>query len=171
MARNANQSLKQRINSLVLKTLQENTGKERHTMLSQTQESWKVKLFQNTRVICSVRDCQMVIDEIMKKIPKNGSINNGSDNGITWPFTNDKPVIGFDCEGINLGVKGHITLMQIATMAGFSYIFDLISCPAMIDAGLKNILQNPNVIKVSKSQSYVDAIFFICYLSDNSRLS
>lgn len=147
--RNANnQTLKQRINNLVLKTLQENTGKERHTLLNQNQESWKVKLFQNTRVICSVRECQMVIDELMRGIPKNATVSVHETEEIIWPFLDDRQVIGFDCEGINLGVKGQITIMQVATMAGFCYIFDLISCPNMIDAGLKTILENPHVIKV-----------------------
>ncbi|KAJ8954248.1 hypothetical protein NQ318_005844 [Aromia moschata] len=77
-----NQSLKQRINNLVLKTLQENTGRERQNLLNhQTHsDSWKAKLFQNTRVICSVRECQMVIDDIMSKAaPRNGD--------QAWPFT------------------------------------------------------------------------------------
>lgn len=156
-----NQSLKQRINSLVLKTLQENTGRERQTLLNQNQnysESWKVRLFQNTRVICSVRECQMVIDDIISKRnaqgnPRNveNSIWNGSGENCedAWPFKEDRVVIGFDCEGINLGLKGQLTLMQIATMSGFSYIFDLISCPAMIESGLRKLLESKDVIKVS----------------------
>lgn len=147
-----NQTLKQRINNLVLKTLQENTGRERQTLLNQNQnysESWKVRLFQNTRVICSLRECQMVIEEIMSKAKQqeNGLQQNG-DSEIIWPFTDDKVVVGFDCEGINLGLKGQLTLMQIATMSGYSYIFDLISCPQMVDNGLRRLLESPNVIKV-----------------------
>lgn len=132
---NYNQTLKQRINNLVLKTLQENTGRERQNLLNHQQysDTWKAKLFQNTRVICSTRECQVVIDEILSR--KRRGTNQPSEDG--WPFTDDKIVVGFDCEGINLGVKGQLTLMQIATMDGFSYVFDLISCPQMIDAGLK----------------------------------
>lgn len=148
---NHNQSLKQRINTLVLKTLQENTGRERQTLLNQTQnnsDSWKVKLFQNTRVICSVRECQMVIDEIMNNKSAKHQNPNANSETESWPFVDGKVVVGFDCEGINLGLKGQLTLMQIATMTGFIYIFDLISCPAMIEAGLKKILESPNIIKV-----------------------
>lgn len=152
-----NQTLKQRINNLVLKTLQENTGRERQTLLNQNQnysESWKVRLFQNTRVICSLRECQMVIEEIMAKVKseENGLQNGDDDDGdetTIWPFTDDKVVVGFDCEGINLGVKGQLTLMQIATMSGYSYIFDLISCPQMVDNGLRQLLESHNVIKVT----------------------
>lgn len=138
-----NQSLKQRINNLVLKTLQENTGRDRQSLLnSQYNDTWKTRLFQNTRVICSTKECQMVIDDIMNKI------SNHSDD-VTWPFTSEKVVVAFDCEGINIGIKGQLTLMQIATMSGFSYVFDLISCPQMIDYGLKKLLESPYVVKVS----------------------
>jgi exonuclease 3'-5' domain-containing protein 1 len=142
---NYNQTLKQRINNLVLKTLQENTGKERQTLLNHQahNESWKVKLFQNTRVICSVRECQMVIEDIMGKA-RSAQGYAESD----WPFAGDKIVVGLDCEGINLGVKGQLTLLQIATMSGFSYVFDLISCPGMIEAGLKRLLESTDVVKI-----------------------
>ncbi|XP_019763766.2 uncharacterized protein LOC109540050 [Dendroctonus ponderosae] len=140
---NYNQSLKQRINNLVLKTLQENTGRDRQSMLNQQpyNDTWKIKLFQNTRVICSVRECQMVTDDILAR--KNSKASNSD-----WPFTEDKVIVGLDCEGINLGVKGQLTLLQIATMAGFAYVFDLISCPQMIEAGLRRILESPDVIKI-----------------------
>lgn len=169
---NSNQTLKQRLNSIVLKTLQENTGRDRQIMMHQNQDSWKAKLMHNTRVICSVRECQMIVDDIMNKRNKgvrgqqdykthqqelkSNNLNKSQQNQrtseeleeIQWPFTEDKVVIGFDCEGINLGVKGQLTLLQIATMAGFSYIFDLITCPTMIDAGLKKLLESPDVIKI-----------------------
>lgn len=148
---NNNQSLKQRINNLVLKTLQENTGRDRQSMMNQNQnytESWKVTLFQNTRVICNVRECQLVIDQIMNRKTSHIQHNGNCDNENPWPFTEDKVVVGFDCEGINLGVKGQLTLMQIATLNGISYVFDLISCPAMIHSGLKTILESNEVVKV-----------------------
>lgn len=85
----------------------------------------------------------MVIDDIMNKISRNNE-------DTTWPFTGEKVVVAFDCEGINIGVKGQLTLMQIATMSGFSYVFDLISCPQMIDFGLKRLLESRDVVKVSE---------------------
>lgn len=145
---NYNQSLKQRINNLVLKTLQENTGRDRQAMLNQQphNDNWKVKLFQNTRVICSVRECQMIVDEIMGK--KSNNKVQSVEEPEEWPFTEDKIVVGFDCEGINLGVKGQLTLLQMATMSGLVYVFDLISCPQMIEAGLRRLLESPDVIKI-----------------------
>ncbi|XP_072381573.1 uncharacterized protein egl [Diabrotica undecimpunctata] len=140
-----NQSLKQRINNLVLKTLQENTGREqRQGMMNQHithTDSWKTKLFQNTRVICTPRECQLVIDDIISKAERTRP-------NPSWPFTPENVVVAFDCEGINLGVKGQLTLMQIATMSGFCYVFDLISCPEMIEYGLRRLLESATVIKV-----------------------
>lgn len=98
-----NQSLKQRINSLVLKTLQENTGKDRQALMNPNvnnfTDSWKIKVIQNTRVICSVKECKQVIDEIMSS-----RVNKKTDND-QWEFSENKVVVGFDCEGINLGKK------------------------------------------------------------------
>lgn len=144
-----NQSLKQRINNLVLKTLQENTGRDRQTLLNpQYNDTWKTRLFQNTRVICSPKECQMVTEDIMNRVSR-------PTDDATWPFTSEKVVVAFDCEGINIGIKGQLTLMQIATMTGFSYVFDLISCPQMIDYGLKKLLESPDVVKVSKHVLYL----------------
>lgn len=63
----ANQTLKQRLNSIVLKTLQENTGRDRQMMMHQTQDAWKKKLMYNTRVIRTTRECQTVIEDIMNR--------------------------------------------------------------------------------------------------------
>lgn len=157
-----NQTLKQRINNLVLKTLQENTGRDRQSLLnSQHSDTWKMRLFQNTRVICSPKECQMVIADIMNKISK-------PSEEVTWPFTSEKVVVAFDCEGINIGVKGQLTLMQIATMSGFSYVFDLISCPQMIDYGLKKLLESPDVVKVSE---YVTKYIQVISLKSSTPIS
>lgn len=91
----------------------------------------------------------MVIEDIFSKA------NKGSDPD--WPFTSDKLAIAFDCEGINLGIKGQLTLIQIATMSGFCYIFDLISCPQMIDNGLKKLLESPDIVKVFIYTNYCNS--------------
>lgn len=63
--------------------------------------------------------------------------------------TGDQVVISFDCEGINLGAKGQLTLIEIGTTRGEAFIFDLLSCPEMVlDGGLKTLLESENVIKV-----------------------
>lgn len=164
-----NQTLKQRINNLVIKTLAENLEKDKHSMTAiQTNaqlkednkavvaasntpavssttpttvspsnanyfmgDTWKIKILQNTRVIQTIKDCLFVTEAILKSAQ------------------NEQVVISFDCEGINLGVKGQLTLVEIGTTRGEAFIFDVLTCPEMVqDGGLKLLLENENVIKV-----------------------
>lgn len=175
-----NQSLKQRINNLVIKTLAENEKDKPNTAISvhlttnQTNnantvtnanttntntntttgaqltaspvkstsdnsannmfigDTWKIKVLQNTRVIATVNESQFVTDAIAKSATK------------------DEPVvISVDCEGINLGLKGELTLVEIGTVRGEAFIFDVLQCPnIMTEGGLKALLENENVIKI-----------------------
>lgn len=157
---NKNQTLKQRINSLVMKTLVENLEKEKQTVSYQTShnhantngtdvrtvqnlipsshnyfvgDTWKIKVFQNTRVISTIKESVFVTDAIM-----NSAGNSG-----------EQIVISLDCEGINLGVKGQLTLIELGTTRGEAFIFDVLTCPQiMTDGGLKMLLENDRVIKV-----------------------
>lgn len=62
----------------------------------------------------------------------------------------EKVAVSFDCEGINLGVKGQLTLFQLGTASGLAYIFDLITCPTLVTAGgLQHLLESETVTKVS----------------------
>lgn len=145
----ANQTLKQRINSIVIKNLAENMVRDRvnnhlnsrgmeetngtpsinNTVMG---EAWRQKILQSTTVIANPRECATLIDMIMcqKRI-------------------NSKVIISFDCEGINLGLKGVLTLCQIATMNGEVYILDIMACPSMIIEGkIKDLLESDNVIKI-----------------------
>lgn len=175
-AGNKNQSLKQRINNLVIKTLAENSEKDKHSNLnvyqsSQTNEkittasnsnasnannsgaqlaasiannspdhcnnlfngdTWKIKVLQHTRVIATIKESVFVTDAILKSA------------------TNNEPiVISVDCEGINLGIKGELTLIEIGTVRGEAFIFDVLACPNIIsEGGLKALLENDKVIKI-----------------------
>lgn len=135
-----NQSLKQRVNSVVMKTLADNTEKDRTyatTSLScegsaSGGENWKMKVLHATRVIASVKDSLQIVEDIMYRAKPEKKI-----------------AISFDCEGINLGVKGQLTLFQIATVSGLAYIFDLVTCPTLVTAGgLQCLLESEAVIKV-----------------------
>lgn len=168
-----NQSLKQRINNLVVKTLAENFEKDKHTMnvyqhqqqqqhLSNAASSApmpndnrapsnttppstnmggnlnlfvgdtaKIKILQNTRVISTIKESVFVTDAIMKSAQ------------------NQRVVISVDCEGINLGVKGQLTLIEVGTTRGEAFIFDVMVCPEILaDGGLKALLECDQVIKV-----------------------
>uniref|UniRef100_A0ABK8FF28 3'-5' exonuclease domain-containing protein n=2 Tax=Anopheles gambiae TaxID=7165 RepID=A0ABK8FF28_ANOGA len=181
-----NQTLKQRINSLVIKTLAENLEKDKHSMgaiqtttqqhnaagagggaggstggsagmgggstgqsgaMSPTPppiggnpvhsnnyfigDTWKIKVLQNTRVISTVKESLFVTNAIMKS------------------SLEEQAIVSFDCEGINLGVRGQITMVQLGTTRGEAFIFDIATCPDMVvEGGLKEILESEKVIKV-----------------------
>ncbi|KMY96103.1 uncharacterized protein LOC6735926 [Drosophila simulans] len=178
-----NQTLKQRINTLVIRTLAENLEKDKQSLANQqggpisphaspvhsiansssnqnagsaannansnsnanpnnanhspshsyfVGDTWKIKVLQNTTVIANVKQSVFVTDIILKYAAKNESI-----------------VVSLDCEGINLGLKGEITLIEIGTTRGEAFLFDVQSCPAMVtDGGLKTVLEHDQVIKV-----------------------
>ncbi|XP_058167890.1 uncharacterized protein LOC131282437 [Anopheles ziemanni] len=185
-----NQTLKQRINSLVIKTLAENLEKDKHAMgaiqqqASQQQQqvptattttttssgsltpgsngtqpgtmsptppaigqnsgaspvhsnnyfigdTWKIKVLQNTRVISTVKESLFVTNAILKSALE------------------EQAIVSFDCEGINLGIRGQITLVQLGTTRGEAFIFDIATCPDMVvEGGLKEILESEKVVKV-----------------------
>ncbi|XP_014215546.1 uncharacterized protein LOC106644518 [Copidosoma floridanum] len=128
------QTLKQRINSLLIKTLAENTERDRSLQNAVIGEALKSKVSQQTKVVVSVKDCSAVVDELM--------YNRKS-------MVDGKCVVSFDCEGINLGLKGKITVMQIGTMSGQVYVFDLITCPNILQyGGLRKLLESDAVVKV-----------------------
>lgn len=168
-AGNKNQSLKQRINNLVIKTLAENSEKDKHSInvyqnnqitnqissVPNTNigaqlaasiannspdhcnnlfngDTWKIKVLQHTRVIATIKESLFVTEAILKS------------------STNSEPVIiSVDCEGINLGIKGELTLIEIGTIRGEAFIFDVLTCPSILtEGGLKALLENEKVIKV-----------------------
>lgn len=146
------QTLKQRINTLVMKTLADNTEKDRSLQTMQMGDAWKLKVLQQTRVIVNPRESLQIIEDIInpRKPPSDGKI-----------------VVSFDCEGINLGVKGQLTLVQIGTMSGQAYVFDLFACPNLVQAGgLQKLLEHKDVIKVRKNiknSTHISFVSFIFY--------
>ncbi|XP_063833372.1 egalitarian protein homolog [Ostrinia nubilalis] len=143
----ANQTLKQRINSIVIKNLAENMVRDRvnnhlNARSEETNgtpslrnnvmgEAWRQKVLQCTTVIANVRECATLVESIMN------------------PKRNAKSIVSFDCEGINLGLKGVLTLCQIATMNGEVYILDIMACPGMLIEGkIKDLLESETVIKI-----------------------
>lgn len=147
-----NQSLRQRVNSLVIKTLAENMEKDKIGATTQQQQqqhdtanlkpyttantfagdTWKLKVLQNTRVITNIKDSIFVTDALAK-----------------FATPEQQVVISLDCEGVNIGTKGTITLIQVGTSKGEAFIFDIQECPEIIaEGGLKSILEDENIIKV-----------------------
>uniref|UniRef100_A0A336LUJ2 CSON004888 protein n=2 Tax=Culicoides sonorensis TaxID=179676 RepID=A0A336LUJ2_CULSO len=158
----ARQTLKQRINSLVIKTISDNLEKDKHSHSLQSQQqqqltetsnnnrnspntspihsggvnhfngdTWRIKILQNTRVIATVKESLFVTDALLKQSKQNPT------------------VISVDCEGINLGVRGQLTLIEIGTTRGEAFMFDLMVCPELVlNGGLKALMESENVIKV-----------------------
>lgn len=141
------QTLKQRINSLLIKTLAENTERDKSLQNAVIGEALKSRVSQQTKLVVSVRECLPIVDDIMypRKPPSDGRI-----------------VVSFDCEGINIGPKGRLTLVQIGTMSGQVYVFDLITCPNILQSGnLQKLLESEKVIKVgSLLLNFFDFVVF-----------
>uniref|UniRef100_A0A182N861 3'-5' exonuclease domain-containing protein n=1 Tax=Anopheles dirus TaxID=7168 RepID=A0A182N861_9DIPT len=94
-------------------------------------DTWKIKVLQNTRVISTVKESLFVTNAILKSALE------------------EQAIVSFDCEGINLGVRGQITMVQLGTTRGEAFIFDIATCPDMVvEGGLKEILESEKVIKV-----------------------
>ncbi|VVC97060.1 egalitarian protein homolog [Leptidea sinapis] len=142
----ANQTLKQRLNSLVIKNLAENMVRDRvnnvYNRCSEdsngatlrnmmTGEAWRQKVIQSTTIIANVRECATLMDSILN------------------PKRSGRSIVSFDCEGINLGMRGVLTLCQIGTMNGEVFILDIMTCPGMIIEGkIKELLESENVVKI-----------------------
>lgn len=145
-----NQTLKQRVNSLVMKTLADNSEKDSKivatslpasvtnnataTQSTQNVEAYKTKVLQSTRVILNVKESLQVIDDIFSRVKPGGPT----------------VAVSMDCEGINLGTRGQLTSIQLGLMTGHAFIFDLVTCPGLVTAGgLKRLLESDEVVKVS----------------------
>jgi exonuclease 3'-5' domain-containing protein 1 len=57
--------------------------------------------------------------------------------------------LGLDCEGVNLGPDGEVTLVQIVTPDSDIYLFDVLTCPEIAPI-LKPILESESILKVRK---------------------
>lgn len=158
--RRGNLTLKQRISNLVTKTLAENEEKDKklpnalqslnngsvsssnssstatspvHSRSYFLSNTWKIKVLQNTQIISTIHESLFVCNAIMKSAPS----------------PDERVIISFDSKGVNLGVKGQLTLIEIGTVRGEAFIFDLQQCPQMmIDGGIKMLLEDENIIKI-----------------------
>ncbi|XP_046572934.1 uncharacterized protein LOC124280967 [Haliotis rubra] len=78
------------------------------------------------KVVDNVADCVKAVDDLLR----------GS-------------VVAVNCEGINLGKKGRLTLLQVAKQDGFVYLFNVFVEPKVFTEGqLKSFLENKATTKV-----------------------
>lgn len=124
------QSLKQRINSLVMKTIAENTERNNRTPNGHDDgDAWKGKILNKIKsTVTSIKECSIIVDKILAQ----------------------KSAVGIDFDGVCIGANGQLSLMQVVNEDGFCFIFDLIACPQLVKSGgLQTLLESEEVLKVS----------------------
>ena len=90
-------------------------------------ESNKYWTLQVSRVVVTVKESNQLVEEIMRA---------------------GQP-IGLDGEGVNLGPKGALTLIQISTMNGQVSLFDVQTNPELLShGGLDTLLESESIVKV-----------------------
>lgn len=58
-------------------------------------------------------------------------------------------VLAVDCQGVHLGTKGTLTLLQIGTSKEEVYLFDVHHCDELLSvAELKRVLESEDIVKV-----------------------
>jgi len=161
------QTLKQRVNMVVMRMIAQNSDQEQrgareeaggrgeprappgvyqppHLQAHQgeSREAVKQRVLAVSRVVVSAREAAAVVEELLRA---------------------GQPV-GFDGEGVNLGPKGQLTLVQISTVGGQVIIFDVQTCPAlMTQGGLKQLLESEHIPKVVHDcRNDSAALFFQC---------
>jgi len=93
----------------------------------ESREALKYSVLQVSRVVVSVRESVQIVEELLRA---------------------GQPV-GLDGEGVNLGPKGQMTLLQMSTVRGEVIIFDVQTTPAiMTQGGLQRLLESEHIIKV-----------------------
>ena len=87
-----------------------------------------------TRVVMTAKEASQIVDKIMM-----GAGSGGGGGGNKSPPGGGPGVttaVAVDGEGINLGTKGQLTLLQISTAEKQTYIFDLMADPTMWNEGM-----------------------------------
>ena len=123
------QSLKQRVNNVVLKVLADNSDKDKSTVPAVSDEAHRLSIYQRSRLIISYRESAQVLAEIIRR----------------------GEAVAVDCEGVNLSTpaKGQVTLVQLGVMSGQALILDVLTDPQIWEEGqLKAVLQCNHVVKV-----------------------
>ena len=87
------------------------------------------KVLEVSRVVSSTRESLQIVEDILR----------------------DGQPVGLDGEGVNLGPKGELTLLQVSRLGGEVIIFDVQTNPALItQGGLQSLLESENTIKVRR---------------------
>lgn len=130
-------SFQQRLKSQIMKAVADNSAmdyRDRPAYAANGKEGNSLdnnlsKMMRNVKIITKLKDCVAAVKKISSE---------------------RDPVVALDVEGVNLGPKGPMTLLQLATQDEQVYIFDVFSNPNLIDeGGLKEILESEHILKVA----------------------
>ncbi|XP_042218017.1 uncharacterized protein LOC121863422 [Homarus americanus] len=137
------QTLKARVNSLLRKTLADNSERDRVSYTGGGEvggEGVTGRLLRHTRVVVSVREARQLVSAIL---------------GARQP-------VSFDGEGVNLGPSGPMTLLQIGLVSGHIYIFDvMVERSLMYEGGLRELLESTDIVKVRTRYCYQYSLIII----------
>ncbi|XP_037030004.1 egalitarian protein homolog isoform X2 [Bradysia coprophila] len=93
----------------------------------------------NTLIISTVADSLRVTSEILKLVADNG----------------DQALVSFNCKGSRAGVYTEMTLLELGTPNGQTFLFDVLTCPRiMTDGGVKELLVSDRIVKVMHNCRY-----------------
>lgn len=127
-------TFQQRLKSQIMKAVADNSAldyKDRMLFSNSNKETIDnsvLRMVKRAKIITKTKECSSVVKYIQAL---------------------KDPVIAFDGEGVNLGPSGPMTLLQFATLDEHVFLFDLLSCPQLIeDGGLKDILESKEILKV-----------------------
>ncbi|XP_045603344.1 egalitarian protein homolog [Procambarus clarkii] len=125
------QTLKARVNSLLRKTLADNSERDRVSYTGGGDvgsEGVTGRLLRHTRVVVSIREARQLVSAILAA----------------------RQPVSFDGEGVNLGPSGPMTLLQIGLVSGHIYIFDvMVERSLMYEGGLRELLESTDIVKVA----------------------
>lgn len=153
---NSASSINQRLRSQIMKIVTDNSmikyknlpySSSTSLSSSSMNSTNEATLLRNSRIITKTKEGDDIINDIFK----------------------NHNVVSFDCEGINLGASGQITLIQIAVMPPSDsvavipkiYIFDILLNPEFLNGSLKELLESEKIIKViHDARNDSSALFF-----------
>ncbi|KAG4074357.1 hypothetical protein HA402_008766 [Bradysia odoriphaga] len=98
-----------------------------------------LEIRRNTQIISTVADSLRVTSEILKFVVDAG----------------DQALVSFNCKGSSVGSYTEMTLLELGTPNGQTFLFDVLTCPRIVtDGGVKEVLASDRVVKVMHNCSY-----------------
>ncbi len=144
---NSGSSFNQRIRSQIMKIVSDNSQLKYKNMTNANSSTPnETTLIRNSRVITKTKEGNDIIDDILRNCS----------------------FVAVDCEGVNLGASGQITLVQIAYTSASDpllappriYIFDVLLNPDILNHSLKQLFESETVVKViHDSRNYSSALY------------